>query len=90
MKHPSLILPAAMLAALLLTTAGLRAQNGPFIPTDWPSIVDQNATVDYYIVDQNAAFNTPPGWSGTVSFAGIAAAGQFQGQHHVFQGTQGR
>jgi hypothetical protein len=59
-----------MCAVLLAGTAVVHAQTGPFSPTNWPPTVDANATVDYYIVDQNATFSTPAGWSQTVSFAG--------------------
>jgi len=65
--------PAALLCAVLLLLLGGtngRAQTGPFNPTNWPSTIDANATVDYYVVDQNATFSTPSGWSQTVSFAG--------------------
>src|SRR5437867_1519104 len=57
--------------ALLFTSLALvHAQTGPFSPTNWPATINANATVDYYIVDQNANFTTPAGWSPTVSFAG--------------------
>jgi len=65
--HPS---GGAVLATLLLGLAGVQAQTGPFSPTNWPSTISANATVDYYIVDQNATFTTPVGWLGSVSFAG--------------------
>ena len=60
-------------AVALLAFAGiatLNAQTGPFGPTNWPPTIDANATVDYYIADANASFNTPGGWSQTVGFAG--------------------
>src|SRR5690349_15296054 len=54
----------------LAAAAGVHAQTGPFSPTNWPATVQPTATVDYYIVDPNAVFSTPAGWSQTVSFAG--------------------
>ena len=61
----------SVFVALLLAGAGsVHAQTGPFSPTDWPTTIDANATVDYFIVDPNVTFSTPPGWSQTVSFAG--------------------
>ena len=56
--------------SLVLAGIDVRAQTGPFDPTNWPSTIDATATVDYYIVDQNATFSTPAGWNQTVSFAG--------------------
>jgi hypothetical protein len=47
----------------------LKAQSGPFEPTNWPPTINTSATVDYYIVDPAAAFDTPAGWSQTMSFA---------------------
>ena len=55
---------------VLTGASGVRAQTGPFSPTNWPATVQANATVDYFIVDQNATFSTPAGWAPTVSFAG--------------------
>jgi hypothetical protein len=46
------------------------AQSVPFSPTNWPTSINANATVDYYVIDQSAAFDTPAGWSQTVSFSG--------------------
>ena len=61
----------SVFVALLLAGAGsVHAQTGPFSPTDWPTTIDATATVDYFIVDPNVTFSTPPGWSQTVSFAG--------------------
>jgi len=62
--------PLSAVLLLLLGGTNGRAQTGPFSPTNWPSTIDANATVDYYVVDQNATFSTPSGWSQTVSFAG--------------------
>ncbi len=56
--------------SLVLGGIDVRAQTGPFDPTNWPSTIVATATVDYYIVDQNATFSTPAGWNQTVSFAG--------------------
>src|ERR1051326_810936 len=73
-NHPDLLPKHFLCAAMfLLAFAGnltLQAQTGPFAPTNWPPTIDANASVDYYIVDPNAAFSTPVGWSQTVSFAG--------------------
>ena len=76
MKHPKSNLATSshgllLCAVLSLSSIGneARAQSGPFSPTNWPATIGANATVDYYIVDPNAAFSTPPGWSQTVSFA---------------------
>src|SRR5258707_2605543 len=63
---------SAVFAILLAGLAVVQAQTGPFSPTNWPSTINANATVDYFIVDQNATFTTPGGWSPTVSFAGGA------------------
>src|SRR5579862_490113 len=60
----------AILVMVLTGIVEVHAQTGPFSPTNWPATVDANATVDFYIVDPNAAFSTPAGWSQTVSFAG--------------------
>src|SRR4051794_36509527 len=56
--------------SLVLAAIDVRAQTGPFDPTNWPSTIDATATVDFYVVDQNATFSTPAGWNETVSFAG--------------------
>ena len=65
-------LQLSWLSAIVLTTlcARLTASAGPYEPTNWPPIINATATVDYYIVDPAAVFDTPPGWSQTVSFAG--------------------
>ena len=55
---------------LLAGVTGVDAQSGPFAPTNWPPTVTANATVDYYIADTAAVFDTPAGWAPTVSFAG--------------------
>jgi hypothetical protein len=54
----------------MLLGACLNAQSGPFEPTNWPPTISASATVDYYIVDPAALFDTPAGWSQTISFAG--------------------
>ena len=64
------VLCAAILTTFFVLTEPLQAQTGPFPPTDWPATVSPNATVDYGIFDQKAAFNTPAGWSQTVTLAG--------------------
>ena len=61
---------SAILVALFAQIAGAQAQSGPFAPTNWPSTISPTATVDYYIVDQAATFDTPAGWSPTISFSG--------------------
>lgn len=61
--------PSAILGLLLASIAGLQAQTGPFSPNDWPASIDTNSIVDYVIIDPNASFNTPPGWSGALSLA---------------------
>ena len=60
---------SAILGLLLASIAGLQAQTGPFSPNDWPASIDTNSIVDYVIIDPNASFNTPPGWSGALSLA---------------------
>src|SRR6476660_4503012 len=60
----------AMLATFCLAACSLHAQTGPFPPTDWPATINQNATVSYGVFDSKATFNTPAGWSQTVSLAG--------------------
>jgi hypothetical protein len=70
-KSSQLYFPSAIALILLAGVTGLKAQSGSFPPpTSWPSTIDANATVDYYIVDPAANFDTPAGWSQTVSFAG--------------------
>ena len=59
-----------ILTFLIAGVAGTQAQTGPFAPTNWPTTINPNATVDYYIVDPGAAFTTPAGWMPTVTFAG--------------------
>lgn len=67
-RFANLRLPTkAALAALLAGTAVCQAQ---FAPTNWPSTVSASATVNYYIVDPNANFDTPAGWNPSVSFSG--------------------
>jgi hypothetical protein len=58
------------LALLFGSLAVGHSQTGPFSPTNWPTTIDANATVDYYIADPNATFLTPGGWSPTIGFAG--------------------
>lgn len=53
-----------------LAGVAAQAQTGPFAPTNWPPAINASATVDYYIVDPAAVFDTPSGWSQTISFAG--------------------
>src|SRR6266436_709837 len=64
-------LPFLAIALLCLTPLSrLRAQTGPFYPTNWPPTIDTNSTgVDYLIVDPSATFSTPPGWNPSVTFA---------------------
>ena len=42
-----------------LAAAPAHAQIGPFSPTNWPPTISASATVDYVIIDPNAAFHTP-------------------------------
>lgn len=72
-NHPRLMLlirSSAVVMTLLAWTTGLRAQTGPFSPTNWPATINPSAMVDYFIVDPNAVFSTPAGWNSTLSFAG--------------------
>src|SRR5579859_1490626 len=72
-KQASLLQRYSLSTMVLLVLAGataLRAQTGPFSPTNWPTTIDANATVDYYIVDPTATFSIAAGWSQTISFAG--------------------
>ena len=64
------IFAIAALVTLLSGVSKLDAQTGPFGPTNWPPTINANAVVDYFVVDPNAVFNSPAGWSQTVSFAG--------------------
>jgi len=59
----------AMVMALLSATT-LKAQTGPFSPSDWPASIDTNAVVDYVVIDPNASFNTPQSWNNVLSLAG--------------------
>src|SRR5258707_8913170 len=60
-------LPFLAIALICLAPISrLRAQTGPFYPTNWPPTIDTNSTgVDYLIFDVAAAFDTPPGWNST-------------------------
>ena len=59
---------AAAIWALAATST--QAQTGPFSPSNWPPTINASATVDYVIIDPNAAFdNTPAGWSSVLSLA---------------------
>jgi hypothetical protein len=69
-ERPKLNCFSAILTTILAGIAGVYAQSGPFAPTNWPSTINATATVDYYIVDPGAVFDTPAGWLQTVSFAG--------------------
>src|SRR5262249_45290210 len=61
----------AIIFVCLAPNIRLLAQTGPFYPTNWPPTIDTNSTgVDYYIVDPSATFDTPPGWSQSISFSG--------------------
>ena len=64
------ILRATILTALLGGAIHSRAQTGPFSPTDWPTTVNPNVTVDYGIFDPNAVFTSESGWSQTVTLSG--------------------
>src|SRR5947209_138208 len=61
---------SVILMALSHGTKAVHAQTGPFSPTNWPPTISSSAVVDYFVVDPNAVFTTPAGWSQTVSFAG--------------------
>ena len=60
----------AMLALMFSGLCVVEAQTGPFAATNWPGTIDGTKVVDYVIVDPNAVFGTPAGWSQTLSFAG--------------------
>lgn len=60
--------PIAAVIVLLAATA-TQAQTGPFSVTDWPPTINANATVDYVIIDPNAAFTTPGGWNPGLTLA---------------------
>src|SRR5215831_12471085 len=80
-------LRAVVLLALTVIPS-VRAQTGPFSPTNWPPTINANATVDYVIIDPNAAFTTPAGWNANLSVAnggdqayvGITLSGLFGDQ----------
>jgi len=61
---------AGVLVAFYISCLGLRAQTGPFAPTNWPATINASAPVDYLIADPNAVFSTPVGWVNSVTFAG--------------------
>ncbi len=55
----------------LAAASSLRAQTGPFSPTNWPPTIDTNSTgVDFLVVDLSATFDTPPAWLPSISFSG--------------------
>ncbi len=69
-RRSQLIRLGPVLVTLLAGLTGLHAQTGPFSPTNWPPTINPNAMADYFVVDPNAVFSTPAGWSPTLSFAG--------------------
>src|SRR5882757_1018220 len=70
-KRIQWLLFLAIALICLAPISRLRAQTGPFYPTNWPPTIDTNSTgVDYFIVDLAAVFDTPPGWNASVSFSG--------------------
>ncbi len=69
-KRSGLTGALATLALAAAPLASLQAQTGPFSPNDWPPTINANATVDYTVLDPNAAFNSPAGWNNVLSLAG--------------------
>ena len=71
-----------------LAAAPAHAQIGPFSPSNWPPTISASATVNYVIIDPNAAFHTPVGWNAVLTFAnggdqtysGITLAGMYGDQ----------
>jgi hypothetical protein len=62
----------------IFAVLSLHAQTGPFSPSNWPPTINSNAVVDYLIVDPNAVFSTPPGWTPSVGFPGSGGDETYQ------------